>query len=52
MREREKVRRARLPLARYKQVTPRNGKYNAVLRKARTEFEAEFFKEAASTIEF
>lgn len=38
-----KRKRAELALARYLEVTPRNGKYNEAIRAARAAFEAEFF---------
>lgn len=43
LRHPEKIRRARLLLAQYKSVTPRNGKYTDALNKARVKFEHQFF---------
>ena len=43
MREPEKIRRSKLIIKRYLQVTPRNGKYSKDLKEAKLNFEKEFF---------
>lgn len=47
--EPEKKRRANLLLTRYKEVTPRNGKYTPELLTARESFEQEFFNQSTSS---
>ncbi|SRR5216684_1880925 len=44
LREPEKSRRAYLLVARYKRVTPRNGRYTPDMLEQKTNFEREFFK--------
>jgi hypothetical protein len=44
LKEPEKIRRAKLILEEYKQLTPRNGRYTVVQREAKLNFEKRFFE--------